>query len=41
MNKPKKDTINPIDVEIAKVLFNKEKSGKDTGICPISDDIML
>ena len=41
MNKSKKETINPIDIEIAKMLFNKEKSGKDTAISPISDDIML
>ena len=38
--KPTKN-INPVDVEIAKMLFNKEKSGKDTAISPISDDIML
>ena len=33
--------VNPVDIEIAKMLFNKEKSGKDTAISPISDDIML
>ena len=38
--KPTKE-INPVDIEIAKMLFNKEKSGKDTAITPISDDIML